>query len=211
MTATELRDYRYGHLYLSHAVQEGEKPHEIWVPLQPIAPLLEDWLAAGGLLAAQAMAPIAAMPKDSRGRLRFLGEGPGVGLAAWIALHLGCPRVEVVLHPQEEAHLQTAIDKTKFGDRFRCLKRIDDVDDGAFFMLVAYGCDGLLPDSLAVTAPLVKRMRPEGQLLLFGLPSNELEEAFDRAAKRGLSLRAMGVQEELAFFAGSLEHRHDFR
>lgn len=211
MTAIELRDYRYGHLHLSFAEQEGDKPHEVWVPLKPVEELLEDWLAAGALLAAQALAPIAAMPKTTRDRLGFLGEGPGVGLAAWIALHLGCPRVEAVLHPKEIALLQEAVDKTPHAERFRYLRRIDEAEDGAFFQLVAYGCDGSLPDSLAITAPLVKRMRPEGQLLLFGLPEAELEEAFDRAAKRGLSLRAMGVHEKMAFFAGSLEQRHDFR
>jgi len=204
--------YRFGHLLLS---QEREMPqgsdHEVVVPLAPVAEELESWQQAGAMLAAQAMAPVAAMPLAVRKRLHFLGEGPGCGLAAWIALHLGCSQVEVVLHPSEREGFEAAVAKVDLLEPFRNLLAISDAEDGAFFHMVAYGCDGVLPESLAVTAPLVRRMRPEGQLLLFGLPANELEEAFDRAARRGLSLRAMGVQDELAFFAGSLEHRHDFR
>ncbi len=203
--------HRFGHLTLSTEAEAGTKPQEVLVPLAPVAEEIGSWLAAGALCAAQAMAPVAAMAPEVRARIAFLGEGPGVGLAAWIALHLGCGRVEAVLHPSERAVVDAAVAAAGKDEAWFGLSRIDEAEDGAFFHMVAYGCDGRLPEDLTAAAPLVKRMRPEGQLLLFGLPAARLEDAFDGAAKRGLSLRAMGVQEELAFFAGSLEHRHDFR
>jgi hypothetical protein len=199
-----------GDLYLSREKTDVAPGHATAVPLGEAGEMLDAWIEAGGLLAAQAMAPGAALPSHVRKRLSFLGVGPGIALAAYIAVCMEVGRVEVVLHPNDVEAFNRLLARHTSPTEVVKLARVEDAEDGAFHDLVAMGCDGQVPDKLSVAGPLVKRMRPEGQLLLFGLPAREVQSVFDRAAKKGMSLRAMGLREDLAFLCGSLEHRNQF-
>ncbi len=199
-----------GNLCLSRQQSCAEQGSGIEVPLGPAGDLLEEWIAAGGLLAAQAMAPGAAWPLAVRQGLSFLAMGPGAAMAAYIAVCMEAGKVEVVLHPNDVDAFQHLVTLRQSSTEVQIFKRIDDAPDGAFHNMVALGCDGQIPQSLQEAAPLVKRMRTEGQLLLYGVPATAIKEVFDRAAQKGMSLRAMGVRDGLAFVCGSLEHRNHF-
>ena len=179
------------------------------VDLGAAGPRVDDWSRSGGLLALQAIAPAAALPNGTRARLSFLGVGPGAALAGYAALRLGARRTELVLHPDDQAAFDALAGNDRASKRVAAYRRIEDAPDGAFHDMVALGCDGAVPP-MDQCAPLVRRLRPEGQLLLFGLPADGLEEVFDEVARRGLSLRAMGIRDGLAFLSGSLE-RGEFR
>ena len=214
MELTTERPLQLGHLILDlgesgsqHAREGGE---DSIVPLADAAEFMPRWIEAGALLAAQAMAPAAALPKHTRQRMSFLGMGPGIALAAYIAICLEAAFVEVVLHPTEVDVFNRLVARRQSPTEITKLKRIDDAADGAFHHMVALGCDGKAPESMSEAAPMVRRMRPEGQLCLFGLPAATLNDVFDRTAKKGLALRAMGVRGDLAFLSGSLERQNQF-
>ncbi|MHC4823607.1 MAG: hypothetical protein ACYTEP_06275 [Planctomycetota bacterium] len=199
-----------GDLLLSPEQTDVAPGHSVAVPLGAAGEQLGDWIQAGALLAAQAMAPAAALPMHVRKRLSFLGMGPGSAMAAYIAICMEAGHVEVVLHPNDVEAFNELVARRSSPTEVRKLGRVEDASDGAFHDMVAYGCDRQVPESLGVAGPLVKRMKPEGQLLLFGFPQSRMEEMFERSAKKGMSLRAMGVREDLAFLCGSLEHHNQF-
>ena len=203
-----------GHLILDlgcNRTATDRKPGEDHViPLGDAMEAMPSWAASGALLAVQAMAPAAALPRKVRHRMSFLGMGPGITLAAFVAICLEAKQVEVVLHPTEVELFDRLVARRESPTEVNKLKRIEDAADGAFHDMVAWGCDGREPDSLSEAIPLVRRMRPEGQLCLFGLPEAGLNETFDGLARKGLALRAMGVRDGLAFLSGSLEHQSQF-
>jgi hypothetical protein len=214
MELTTERPLQLGHLILdlgetgsTHARDNGE---DTVIALADAAELLPRWIDAGALLAAQAMAPAAALPPTTRHRMSFLGMGPGIALPAYIAICLEAEYVEVVLHPTEVEVFDLLVAKRQSPTKVHKIRRIEDAADGAFHHMVAYGCDGEVPAAMSDAAPLVKRMRPEGQLCFYGLPAAKIDDVFDRAAKKGLALRAMGVRGELAFLSGSLERQNQF-
>ena len=199
-----------GDLLLSLEHTDVAPGHGTAVPLGAAADAVEDWIQAGALLAAQAMAPAAALPVHVRQRLSLLVMGPGSALAAFIAVCLEVRQVEVVLHPNDVEPFHHLLARRGSPTEVHEFARIDDASDGAFHDMVALGCDGQVPASLGEAGPLVRRMRPEGQLLLFGIPAREIKSVFDRAARKGMALRAMGIRGELAFLCGSLEHHNQF-
>jgi hypothetical protein len=214
MEPTAEQPLQLGHLILdlggSAAAAVRERSDDIPVLLADATEALPRWIAAGGLLATQAMAPAAALPLRMRQKMSFLGMGPGIALAAYIAVCLEAAHVEVVLHPTDVEIFDRLVARRQSPTEVHKRQRIEDAADGAFNHMVALGCDGQVPDSLTVAGPLVRRMLPEGQLCLYGLPSSKLEEVFDRAARKGLALSAMGVRGELAFLSGSLERQNQF-
>ncbi|MFK5956174.1 MAG: hypothetical protein QM477_06995 [Planctomycetota bacterium] len=199
-----------GDLLLSREETAVGTGHTVAIPLGAGGEIVDRWIEAGGLLAAQAMAPAAALPAHVRKRLSFLGMGPGSPMAAYAAICMEIGHVEVVLHPNDMEGFKNLVARRNSPTELRKLGRIDDASDGAFHDMVAFGCDGKVPERLSDAGPLVRRMRPEGQLLLFGFPAAEIKNVFDRAAKKGLSLRAMGNRDDLAFLCGSLEHQNQF-
>lgn len=214
MELTTERPLQLGHLILdlgesgsTHARDSGE---DSVIALAEAAELMPQWVNSGALLAAQAMAPAAALPLATRQRMSFLGMGPGIALPAYIAVCLEAEYVEVALHPTDVEVFDRLVAKRQSPTKVKKLKRIEDAADGAFHHMVAFGCDGQVPKAMSEAAPLVKRMRPEGQLCLYGLPAAKIDDVFDRAAKKGLALRAMGVRGELAFLSGSLERQNQF-
>ncbi len=200
---------RIGHLRLNRGEVLPPLQGVVDLELASAGALVDEWLRAGGMLALQAIAPAAALPQPVRSRMSFLGVGPGAALAAYAALRLGAQRAEVVLHPDEQDAFDRLARTAAEPERAASYRRIEDVPNGAFHDMTAYGCDGAVP-SLDLCAPLVRRLRPEGQLLLYGFPADALDRMFDEVASRGLSLRAMGIAGGLGFLAGSLE-RSDFR
>lgn len=210
MPLTSDTPLQLGDLLLSREETAVAPGHGVAVPLGAGGDIIDTWIEAGGLLAAQAMAPAAALSKHARKKLSFLGLGPGSALAAYIAVCLEVAHVEVVLHPNDLEGFKNLVARRNSPTEVRRLDRVDDATDGAFHDMVAFGCDGKVPDNLSDAGPLVRRMRPEGQLLLFGFPASEIKNVFDRAAKKGMSLRAMGNRDDLAFLCGSLEHHNQF-
>ena len=193
---------RIGQLRLTHGATVPPKAGVVDVDLAPAGARAEEWQRTGGLLALQAIAPAAGLPATMRARMSVLAVGPAAALVGYVALRLGAKRVELVLHPEDREAFEALAgeDLARAGIH----RRLEEVPNGAFHDLASFGCDGTVP-ALDQCEPLVRRLRPEGQLLLYGLPSDMLEPVFDDLARRGLSLRAMGIADGQAFLSGSLE------
>lgn len=194
---------RIGHLRLSRGERPQATPGVVDLDLGPAGERFEEWQRAGGLLGLQALAPAAGLPEEQRARMSVLAAGPGAALIGYAALALGARHVEVVLHPEDRQAFEALTDRES-RQRATVHQRVEDAPGGALHALAAFGCDGAVPD-IVQCEPLVRRLRPEGQLLLYGLPSDMLEPVFDELARRGLSLHAMGIADGQAFLAGSLE------
>ncbi len=201
---------RLGDFFLQLAPDASPSERDLVLDLRSAAARVPDWLAAGGLLGLQAIAPLADLPERRRRTLAFLGAGPGCALAALGALRLGFRLVDLVAHPEDEEPFRAAAGAAGAPGEWRLHRRVDDVADGAFHHWVLCGCEGTAPASLEAFGPFVRRLRPEGQMVLFGLPAAAVEEVFDRAAERGLALRSLAIQGALAAIGGSLEHRNTF-
>jgi hypothetical protein len=197
----ELR--RIGHLRLSRGGRPQATPGVVDLELGPAGERFDEWQRAGGLLGLQALAPAAGLPADQRARMSVLAAGAGAALIGYAALALGARDVEVVLHPEDHEAFEALLDR-EAKQRATVHRRAEDAAGGALHALAAFGCDGAVPD-IALCEPLVRRLRPEGQLLLYGMPTDMLEPVFDELARRGLSLHAMGIDDGQAFLAGSLE------
>ena len=157
------------------------------------------WSAAGGELAAQALSPLAALEANQLRGMSLLAMGSGAAIAGLAALQIGFERIDLVLHPDDVEPF-----KSHDPDALATIHdRLEAVESGRNFMRVMLGCDGLIPP-LSTGKELVRRLRHEGQIVLYGLPMVELNATFDTFAKNGLSLRSAGFHQEQAFLAGSL-------
>lgn len=194
---------RIGHLRVVRGPAAPPIPGVFDLDVGPAGARYDEWVRAGGLLALQAIAPASGIQPADRARLSVLADGPGAALIGYAALVLGAKSVEVALHPEDREAFEAMAGREAMR-RAVLHRRIDEAEPGAFHALAALGCDGEVP-AIERCEPLVRRLRAEGQLLLFGLPADRLEPTFDELAKRGLSLRAMGIADGLAFLAGSLE------
>ncbi|MBC8369192.1 MAG: hypothetical protein H8E25_04270 [Planctomycetes bacterium] len=170
----------------------------------------EAWLNTSGLLVAQAMAPGAALEQQQIAKLNFLCVGNGSTLAAFLAVQMKCNHVDVILHPDEQQQLEAVLNKISSPTSINILSSTDNIDGEHKYHMAAWGCDAEKPKSLNDLAPLVKHLRHEGQLVMFGFPASNLQELFDEAASKGMALRASGFRDDLAFFSGSLESRNQF-
>jgi hypothetical protein len=180
---------------------------DVAVSLAPARDRVGEWLADGGELAVQALNPVAGLPLEERRTLRAMCAGPGSALAALCACAIGFARVGVALHPDD--HEPFGLAATASGDSSlrTVVTRAEDLprDKRAHFCFL--GCGGARP-VLANCSPLVKRLLPEGQLVLFGIPEKELRSAFEELSRHGFSLRGTGMRDGLGFLAGSLDHGH---
>ncbi len=201
---------RLGDFFLQLDANAAPAERDLVLDLRPAAARVPEWLAAGALLGVQALAPLSDLPERRRRALGFLGAGPGCAMAALAALRLGFGKVDLVAHPEDEEPFRALAAASGTSGEWRLHRRVDEVGDGAFHHWVLCGCEGLAPASLEAFGAFVRRLRPEGQMVLFGLPVESIEEVFTRAAERGLSLRSLGVRGKLAALGGSLEHRNTF-
>jgi hypothetical protein len=140
------------------------------------------WARAGGHLALQAIAPLAALPRSARQSLRFLVAGPGADLCTMAGQAIGC---------------QSVID-------------LSEVDSGQTFHRVFLGCAQQIPNHHDVKS-MLNHLRQEGQLVLYGLPAADLATVHQALAKQGFALRAAGKEGTLAFLSGSIEDPHSFK
>ena len=178
--------------------------------LAPAAQGGGEWVRAGALLGGQARAPLADLPERVRRQRGFLGAGAGCALPALAALRLGFGNVDLVGHPEDEEPFATLAAAVGASGKWNLHRRVDDVSDGAFHHWALIGCDGTVPSSWEAFGPFVRRLRPEGQMVFFGLPVAAIEEVHQEAARRGYALRSFGVRGALASVGGSLEHHHRF-
>jgi hypothetical protein len=168
------------------------------------------WMSTSGLLVAQAMAPGAALEHQQIAKLNFLCVGNGSTLAAFLAVQMKCNHVDVILHPDERQQLETVLANMSSPTSINILSSLEQIDGAHKYHMAAWGCDGEKPKTLNDLAPLVKHLRHEGQLAVFGFPTRDLQELFDEAASKGMALRASGFRDDLSFFSGSLESRNQF-
>ncbi|MDP6963132.1 MAG: hypothetical protein QGF46_03095 [Planctomycetota bacterium] len=168
------------------------------------------WMSASGLLVAQAMAPGAVLETAQIAKLNLLCVGDGSALAAFLAVQMKCNHVDVVLHPDEREQLKEMLAKISSPTTINILDSVDQIDGEHKYHMAGWGCDGEAPKQLNELAPLVKHLRHEGQLVIFGFPASALQKLFNEAATKGLALRASGFRDNLAFFSGSLESRNQF-
>ena len=168
------------------------------------------WMSTSGLLVAQAMAPAAALEQSQIAKLNLLTCGSGSTLAAFLAVQMKCNHVDVILHPDEKQQLEEVLNKITSPTTINIISSTEQISGEHKYHMAAYGCDGEKPKSLNALEPLVKHLRHEGQLVLFGFPESDMQELFNDAADKGLALRASGFRDGLAFFSGSLESRNQF-
>ena len=168
------------------------------------------WTNTSGLLVAQAMAPAAGLEQAQVAKLNLLTCGSGSTLAAFLAVKMRCNHVDVILHPDEKQQLEEVLSKITSPTTINIISSPEQISGEHKYHMAAYGCDGEKPKSLNALEPLVKHLRHEGQLVLFGFPESDMQELFNDAADKGLSLRASGFRDGLAFFSGSLESRNKF-
>lgn len=210
MSSAAPASLRLGDFFLRRDAADRAEPRELLLDLTAAPERTEDWIAAGGLLGVQALAPLADLPERARRQLGFLGAGAGCALAALAALRLGFGTVNLVGHPEDEEGFAALAAATGASGRWTLHRRVDDVADGAFHHWSLIGCDGTVPSAWEAFGPFVRRLRPEGQMVFFGLPVAALAEVHEAAAKRGYALRSFGVRGALASVGGSLDHRHRF-
>ena len=168
------------------------------------------WTNTSGLLVAQAMAPAAALDQSQIAKLNLLACGDGSTLAAFLAVQMKCNHVDVILHPDEKQQLEEVLNKISSPTTINIISSPEHISGKHKYHMAAYGCNGEKPNSLNALEPLVRYLRHEGQLVLFGFLESDMQELFNDAANKGLSLRASGFRAGLAFFGGSLESRNQF-
>jgi len=181
-----------GHLYLDFgpdAALTASAPSPD--PLDPgcvrldLAPFQKQWPAwreIGGRLALQAIAPLAALPKTERSELRFLVAGKGADLCALAGKAIGCQLVS----------------------------QLEEADHGQTYHRVFWGCGATIPEHHQIKT-LLNHLRQEGQLVLFGLPADQVSKVHRALTKQGFALRASGREAGLAFLSGSIEDPHAYR
>jgi hypothetical protein len=201
---------RLGDFFLQFAPDASPGEQDLVLDLRPAAPRVPEWQASGALLGVQALTPLTTAPERQRRAMGFLGAGAGCAVPALAALRLGFGRVELVLHPDEEEPMRAMAAAAGAAGELLLHRRVDQAADGAFHNWAMVGTEGQAPGSLEPFAPFVRRLRPEGQMVLFGLPVAALEETFLRAAAHGMALRSLAIQGSLAALGGSLEHRNTF-
>jgi hypothetical protein len=168
------------------------------------------WMSPSALLLAQAIAPGAALEQHQIAKLNLLCVGDGSTLAVFLAAQMKCNHVDVILHPDDRQQLEAVLANMSSPTSINILSSLEQIDGAHKYHMVAWGCDGVKPKTLNDLAPLVKHLRHEGQLVVFGFPASNLKELFAEAAGKGMALRASGFRDDLAFFSGSLESRNQF-
>ncbi|MDP6850350.1 MAG: hypothetical protein QGH51_01645 [Planctomycetota bacterium] len=174
-----------GHLHLRWSGNEAIPGGCVSVELAKVTEWRERWESEGALSVVQAISPLSALPLEERNRLAILASGPGAALAGLVAEALGCSRVDLVLHPNDQEAYQTA------GGRATLYSRLEEVPDGRFFHHAFQGC-GLEEPNPADSHLHRRRLKPEGTLTLFGFPDSKLLDIFQTYSKLGLSLRGSG-------------------
>jgi len=162
---------------------------------------LESWKREGGLLAVQALSPLAALPSEKRERLSLMAAGPGSALAVLTAVALGFGRVDAALHPDDQEACRAPLETL---GKSNLVGRVEDLPRDARHHRALLGMDGEIPRR-ADWDPLVSVLRHEGQLVVFGFPRSSQEQVFENLASSGMSLRANGRAGDLVFLSGSLE------
>ncbi|RMH02746.1 MAG: hypothetical protein D6702_07945 [Planctomycetota bacterium] len=199
---------RVGSLLLRWS-EDAPRPgkRDLAVDLAPAADRMAAWIADGGLLAAQALHPVAGLPPEQRRGLRLTAAGPAAALAGLVAAAIGFARIAAALHPDDREAFSAAMERIGGGAEVAVVDRMADLPTDHANDYAFLGCGGT-PPRPDLLGPLVHRLRPEGQLVLFGLPRAAMRASFDDFSARGLSLRAAGIDGDFAFLAGSLDHGH---
>jgi len=162
------------------------------------------WMEQGGATALHALAPVAAMEPNIRHTMKLLAVGPGAPLAAVAAVQMNLLQVHLVCLPEDREALQPLRNqKTEF-DFFM---EESDVPTGRHYHRILCG-GGKQAVQTQDCAAWVKRLKPEGQFLLFGLPEDNLQGTFKNLASKGFALRGSGRHQGFGFLAGTLEHGH---
>lgn len=188
----------------------GEVRNERVVPLQPALPRLESWIAAGGLLGVQALHPLASLSRHRRNSYSLLAVGPGAALPALAALAYGFHAVAAVLDGADRGAFLAAAEPMRAQGELLVVDTLAQLRPDLLFQRALLGCGAQAPD-LAQAAPLVRRLRLEGYLALFGLPAGSLEGTFQQLARHGMHLRGSGISGGYAFVSGSFENPDRFR
>jgi len=203
---------RLGSFLLCRDAEPPSPPpvHPVPLDLRPAAERLAIWERDGGLLALQAVSPLGGLEASVRARADLLAAGPGAALAALGGVALGLARVAVALHPDDREAFAAVREHIDSPTQLHLGARLEELPARPLYFRTLLGCGGRVPP-LDDAAPLVRRLLPEGQFLLSGVPAADLETVFDEFSRNGLSLRACGFRAELAFLAGSLGHAQGFR
>lgn len=164
------------------------------------------WLGNGALLGLQALHPLVSPHVDPTG-LRFLGAGPGAGAAAWVAARVRMASVVLVADAEEEGRVRALMEGVADATPIRFVRSPDQLDGAVLDHVVVVGLGGASVGEVARFGPYALRLRPEGQMSLFGFPDPEVPDTSEAMAVQGFALRAYGRRDGLAFLGGSWEHR----
>lgn len=201
---------RLGDFFLRADAEAQPGPRELLLDFTAARGRLGEWLTAGGLLGVQALTPLTDLPERVRRRLGFLGAGAGCAMPALAAVRLGFGQVRLIGHPEDEEPFAAIAAGCGGAGQWSLHRRVDDVPDGAFHHWALIGCDGAAPSAWEAFGPFVRRLRPEGQMVFFGLPADALTDVHAEIAGRGYALRSFAARGALVAVGGSLDHRHRF-
>lgn len=191
---------RAGHALLRWEGSESPHDRERLVDLAPAAGALACWWAAGGFTGVRALAYLAERSAEELQDRRLAAVGPGAPLPALTAMAIGFGTVRLEADPGERAVVQAAA--SAWGAVPRWVASVREIPGGSCdFALL--GCGGRVPDWEACR-PLVRALRPEGGLVLFGLPEAETRTVFSHLAVHGFVLRGSGRSGGMAHLMGSL-------
>ena len=87
------------------------------------------------------------------------------------------------------------------------LNNLEEVAVGRHYHRVLLGFAGTSWDVHACT-PWIQRLKPEGQLIVFGITESQVSLIFEEMAAKGFALRASGRRHGFSFLAGTMEHGH---
>ncbi len=164
---------------------------------------LDTWLAAGGAIGAQALAPLAALEKGARLQHRILIVGPGSPLPALVAIASGVGSVRVQLHPEDIEPFDAIVAALDSPTRIDKLNSSSERPPLASTSRVLLGCDAAEPN-FAQASHWARCLQANGQFVFFGLAPDAATATFRTYAKHGMALAATGNNGHHAYLAGSL-------
>ncbi|HEX9793697.1 MAG TPA: hypothetical protein VGC54_06900 [Planctomycetota bacterium] len=196
---------RLGHSFLHWEGEDRPEPGDRVVDLGPARTRLEAWFAAGGRLGVQAISPLAEHPLEKLRDHALVAGGPAAALPGLCALAYGFGRVVLALPPEDREAFAACVRASRPVGEALVVDSLVDAPPRPPHHRALLGCAGIAPRPETIET-LRRLLRPDGQLVLFGLPAAEVRGVFEKLAHDGLSLRGSGFHGDLAYLAGLQEH-----
>ena len=155
------------------------------------------WKDLGGESALQALCPLGSLIASEREKMDILVGGTAAHIIGIAALNLNVRNIHVI---------SEAIDKNK-ENGLTLFPNMKNLKASYTYNRVLIGFAKKTWDAKTCT-PWIQRLKPGGQITLFGLAETMLQKAFEDVAKEGFSLRASGRRNQFSFISGTINGNH---